>query len=378
MEAVCGKRHSDEKKDGGGKVKFSKKVEKLLASRAAYPLAKEYDVRARGAINLASNESPYGPSPKVIRALKKEVEKAGVYPDPRALELKRAIGKFIGVDPEYICIGNGSDELMDLLCRLFLNEGDRVAIPIPSFPFYELCSLTNGGRPSFISLNGFTWSRSIVREVEGARLVFIGRPNNPTGTAPDESLIEEMTENAEEVIVDEAYIEFAGRSIAKKASEMENLTVLRTFSKAFGLAGLRIGYAICNRRTAEASEKIRAPFNVNRMAQVAAVAALQDLDFLKKVVKRVRKNREFFREELERLGLGVIPSQANFLMVDVSQWGCCAPDICERLSRKKIYIRDLSDFRGAGKNYVRISVGKEDEIVKLISELEKLRKEVKG
>ncbi|MEM3723779.1 MAG: aminotransferase class I/II-fold pyridoxal phosphate-dependent enzyme, partial [Candidatus Hadarchaeales archaeon] len=157
------------------------------------------------------------------------------------------------------------------------------------------------------------------------------------------------------------------------APEMDNLVVLRTFSKAFGLAGLRVGYAVSNRKIAEAIERIRAPFNVNRMAQAAALAALQDLKFVKGVVEKVRRGREFLRRELEKLGLNVIPSQANFLMVEVKPWGITAPELCERLARKKIYIRDLSGFRGAGKDYVRISVGKDEENARLISELKKLR-----
>ncbi|MFN4133468.1 MAG: pyridoxal phosphate-dependent aminotransferase, partial [Candidatus Hadarchaeales archaeon] len=260
-------------------MKFSRKIENFLASMASYPLAKEYDIRSPGAINLASNESPYGPSPKVIRTLREEVERAGVYPDPKAGKLKEAIAKYVGVDPACISIGNGSDELMDLTCRLFLNEGEMVAIPLPSFPFYELSSLSNGGKPFFFNLPGFMWKEEILEKIEGKRLLFAGRPNNPTGTSPDETLVEKFAERVDVVVLDEAYVEFAGNSLAKAAAEMENVIVLRTFSKAFGLAGLRIGYAICNRRIAESLEKVRAPFNVNRMAQAAALAALQDLKF---------------------------------------------------------------------------------------------------
>ncbi|MBU2652619.1 MAG: histidinol-phosphate transaminase, partial [Bacteroidetes bacterium] len=297
---------------------ISKRVSKMLRSRVSYPLAREYDVRVAGAINLASNESPYGPSPRVLRALRREVARVGSYPDPRATELKRAIGNYIGVEARCVAIGNGSDELMDLACKAFLNPGERVLIPLPTFAMYELACRVNGGVPKFFELLNFEWrAAELKRALNGTKLAFIGRPNNPTGNGISLEGLRRLLANGKLLIIDEAYAEFAEYSVTRLAPKQKNLLVLRTFSKAFGLAGLRVGYAVGNPKLIEALEGIRAPFNVNCMAQAAAVAALRDKRYLCKVVAMIKQGRAYIRRELTKLGFKVLPSDANFLMVDV-------------------------------------------------------------
>ena len=174
-------------------------------------------------------------------------------------------------------------------------------------------------------------------------------------------------------MIDEAYAEFAGYSVSKLAPKLENLLVLRTFSKAFGLAGLRVGYAVGNPKMIEALEAIRAPFNVNSLAQAAAVAALGDRRYLRKVLKAIEGGRVYLSRELSKLGLRVLPSDANFLMVDVGTIGMSAPEFCDFLAERKILVRDLSSFRGAGSSYVRITVGTPQQNKKLVDALKNFK-----
>jgi histidinol-phosphate aminotransferase len=210
--------------------------------------------------------------------------------------------------------------------------------------------------------------------MEDARLTFIGRPNNPTGNGIGIDGLRELLEVGKLVVVDEAYVEFAGYSVAKDAARRENLLVLRTFSKAFGLAGLRVGYAIGSPELIEALEQIRAPFSVNSLAQAAAIAAIRDRRYLRGVITKIQKGRTYLRRELSRLGMRVLPSDANFLMVDVTPLGTDAPALCEFLAKKGILIRDLSKFRGAGSSWVRISVGRPEQNERLVAALKKFKR----
>ncbi len=352
---------------------ISKRVREMLRSRASYPLARKYDVRGE-VINLASNESPYGPSPRVLQALRREMDRVGLYPDPRATKLKTAIADYVGVRTECITIGNGSDELMDLSCKAFLDPRDRALIPLPTFAMYELACRSNGGVPRFFKLPNFEWrTGDLKRALGGAKLAFLGRPNNPTGNGVSLEGLRYLLKSGKLIIVDEAYVEFAGYSVAKLAPKFKNLIVLRTFSKAFGLAGLRVGYAVGNPKLIEVLESIRAPFNVNRIAQVAAVVALSDRGYLRKVVGATRKNRTYLRRELLKLGLRVLPSDANFLMVNVTPLKTNAPKLCDYLARKGILIRELSNFRGAGPRWVRISVGKPEQNERLVNAIKQFK-----
>jgi histidinol-phosphate aminotransferase len=346
----------------------------LLRARVRYPFAREYGAGLAGAINLSSNESQFGPSPSVVRAVRREAARVGLYPDPKAEGLKKEISRYIGVDEKCIVLGNGSDELIDMSCKAFLDQGDAVMIPLPTFSMYEISCMVNGGVPKFVELRNFVWDPdALVEAMSGAKLAFIARPNNPTGNGIDEAGLERLLALDKPIVVDEAYAEFAGRSVARQAQSRDNLMVLRTFSKAFGMAGLRIGYAIASPRIAEVLEEIRPPFNVNRLAQVAAIAALQDRQYLRKVVNTIRAGRSYLSKEISKLGARVLPSDANFIMVDVTPLGRSAPELRDYLARNKILIRDLSGFRDAGARWVRITVGTPRQNKKLVLALKKFK-----
>ena len=354
---------------------LSKRVSELLKSRIKYPLARRYGAGLAGAINLASNESPFGPSPKAIKAIRSEAVRVGLYPDPRAEKLKRAIASYIGVDVECVALGNGSDELVDLACKAFMDPGEKALIPMPTFSIYELACRINGRSPEFLELQNFDWQAAdFVSTMKNVKLAFIGRPNNPTGNGISAEGLRELLEVGKLVVVDEAYVEFAGYSVAKEVRKRENLLVLRTFSKAFGLAGLRVGYAIGSPELIEALEQVRAPFSVNSIAQAAAIAALRDRQYLRKVVATIRRGRTYLRREFLKLDIRALPSDANFFMVDVTSLGTDAPAFCEFLAKKGILIRDLSRFRGTGSSWVRITVGKPEQNERLVAAIKQFKR----
>jgi len=352
---------------------ISERVRGLLDSGASYPLAKEYGIKS--GVNLASNECPYPPSPKAVKAAILESKKLNVYPDPAAKELKNEIARYLGVGVENVVVGNGSDEIIDLICRAFINQNDRALVPLPTFSMYELACRSNGGLPKFFQLQEFEWrADELADALADVKLAFIARPNNPTGNGISPSGLCQLLKSGKIIVVDEAYAEFAGYSAAKLVQKYENLIVLRTFSKAFALAGVRIGYAIASRDVISILEKIRAPFNVNRIAQAAAAAALRDIGYLKKIVEKIKKEKKYLRDELLKLGIRVFPSDANFLMADVSYFAGDASTICNFLERKRIFIRELTNVKGAGRNYVRITVGTPQQNKKLIFALKKIKK----
>jgi len=355
---------------------LSSRIRKFLKSGVFYPYSKAYGEKAKGYVNLSSNESPYGPSPKVLAALRKELKSLSLYPDPTSHDLREELADFLDVPAECVLIGNGSDEIMSLAAMAFLNEGDTVFIPTPSFPVYEIVCRLYGGVPRFCQMPNFEWVGRMVEEVNGCKMAFVGRPNNPTGNVPPADFLEEVARRTGILLIDEAYIEFSDdSSLASWAVSEENVLVLRTFSKAFGLAGLRVGYAVGSRRIIDILDAVRMPFNVNRLAQAAAVTALQDLAYLNRVVRKIRAERERLFRELMRLGLRPLPSQANFLMVNVSPWSMDAEKFSEALRARGILVRSLQNFRGAGENFVRISVGSPAQNQKLLRALRELRGE---
>lgn len=352
---------------------LSERVREMLDDGVVYPLA-EGSEEELDFIKLCSNESPLGPSPKAVEAIKAAAEEIGQYPRSFPTDLKRAIGEYLDVDPRFVCVGNGSDEVMDLACKSTMDPGDKALIPIPTFSQYELACRVNSVRPKFVELEGFQWdSDFLVSEMADVRVAFISRPNNPTGNSIEESGLRKLLETGKMIIVDEAYVEFSDYSIVDWVQEYENLLVLRTFSKIFGLAGVRVGYGVGNEKLTGALERVRPPFSVNRLAQKAAVAALEDMEFVRGVKETVTEEKGRLMKRLGDLGFEVLPSDTNFIMAKTTPLGVSASDLCGYLMEQRILIRNLAGVRGAGPEWVRITVGKPEQNKRLIRELEKYK-----
>jgi threonine-phosphate decarboxylase len=336
--------------------------------------------RVRRVLDFSSNVNPFGPSRKALKAIRDSLWKISYYPDTDLDELKQVLGEYLDVSAGNLIVGNGSTEIIKIFCDLFIRKGDEVIVPEPTFSEYEtLCSM-RGARLRFVySSRDFELPcADIVGGInEKTRAVFLCSPNNPTGKVIEEDMLEEIVATAGEygcfVFLDEAYIEFTDRSgMSKKAAESDNLIVLRSMTKFFSLPGLRVGYAVACKDLIDILEKGRIPWNVNVLAQAAAIASLRDSDFIQKSKSRVRRERSFLRRGVEKLGIRVFASEANFLLLDLHDLKVKASELRSKLIRKNILIRDCSSFRGLDDYFARISCRKRDENKILLARLKEI------
>jgi len=335
----------------------------VLGERAGIP--------PEGVIKLDGNENPYGCSPHVQRALA-DYRYYHLYPDPEQRETRKALEGYVGIGAEHIVAGAGSDELIDLILRLFLKPGDKVINCAPTFGMYPFSTSVCGGRVVEIPRDErFAVDVASVKKAIDRRtkLIFIASPNNPSGNITPKEDIIKLVETGMVVVVDEAYYEFSGVTLANLVPDYENLIVLRSFSKWAGLAGLRIGYGIFPKRLAEHALKIKQPYNVSAAAQIAVKESLADIDCLKERVRAIISERERLFSKLARLGfLKPYPSQANFILCSVLNGE--ARRLYEGLQRFGIFVRYFDT--PLLKNLLRISVGKPEHTDRLVEALQKM------
>lgn len=334
-------------------------------------------------VRLDRNENPYGPSPSVLKVLKDALVDVNRYPDRRDVEgLERAIAEYSNVSPQQVVISGGSDALIDLVVKTFIEPGDRVLVAAPSFVMYERAARVYGARVTKLRLRPGTFEMdpgALLEAARGAKLVLLGNPNNPTGNLLlTERVAEEVLSLGCVLVVDEAYYEYSGSTLASLISSYPNLVVLRTFSKAFGLAGLRVGYALTSKELADVMKRAKLPYDVSRLSVKAAAAALGDLEYVRWVVRVTREELRRVSEALATLGLSVYPSVANFLMFSTESAGVTSKELVEALLRRGIAIRDLSGLEGAGRWYARVSIGTPGENSRFLEALSEELGSVRG
>ncbi|MEF3167899.1 MAG: histidinol-phosphate transaminase [Deltaproteobacteria bacterium] len=353
-----------------------------LASLVPYPpgkpieeLEREYGIR--DIVKLASNENPLGPSPRAVEAVGNALTHLHRYPDGSAHDLKQAIAARYGLKPEGIVLGNGSNELIELLVRVFVRVGDAVVSSEPSFLVYRKVVQAAGGENVIVPLADLHHDlTSIARAVtKRTRIIFLDNPNNPTGTViPPEQFETFLAGLPGDVVVvlDEAYMEFVdtpsvtvqGVSILGKDPR---IVVLRTFSKAYGLAGLRVGYGLMSPDLATFLERVRQPFNVNSLAQAGALAALEDAAHLKATIELTRKAKTYLTESLRGIGCTVYPSNTNFVLVDVKR---DAKMVFEMMLRQGVIVRAMGAY--GFPTHIRITAGLPRENERCVTALEKV------
>lgn len=334
-------------------------------------IARAYGLDEESIIKLGSNENPLGPSKKVVDVIKKHADKVSIYPEDVSTELHRKIAEYVGVDEGQVIAGNGSDEILDLAVKMFIEKGDGAVIPVPTFSMYRKLVELYSGRCAYVPLGeNFTFEiPAILGQIaDRTKLVFICSPNNPTGTIISEVGLRKILNEDVVVILDEAYAEFSSGSYVKLVNEYENLIILRTLSKALGLAGLRVGYGIADSEIIEYMLRIKIPFSVNLLAQKAAVAAIEDEAHLQKSVELVKEGRTFILEELSKIdGVRTYPSQANFVFIELD---VKSEDVVKSLQKRGIIVRDCS-FAGL-ENHIRVTIGTMDENTKFLENLKEV------
>lgn len=336
-------------------------------------LEREYGIV--DSIKLASNENPLGPSPMAIEAIRQAMPKLNRYPDGSGHDLIRKISDHIGVLPRHIVLGNGSDEIIGMLAFALLQPGDEAVMPNPSFLMYDIMVRGAGAVPISVPLTSLAidLDRILERITAKTRIIFLCNPNNPTGTIITKSDFDTFLKEIPDgiiVVMDEAYIEFVrDQNCAVSLEYMDDrtpLVVLRTFSKVYGLAGLRIGYGVMPTAIADILNRIRLPFNANSLAQVGAGAALEDTSFIEKVISVIHEGLDFLYDALDRLGIGYFPTQTNFFLIDVRK---DADRIYENMLRQGVIVRSMKSY--GYPDYIRVNVGRHEENVRFLQALEK-------
>lgn len=336
-------------------------------------LEREYGIR--DSVKLASNENPLGPSPKALEAILRALPELHRYPDGSGYYLKRALARKLGVSPEAIVLGNGSNEIIELVVRTFLRPGEEAVMADQAFAIYRLVVQAQGGRNRIVPLRHCTHDLEAMFDAMGpqTRLVFLANPNNPTGTIFRRRDWEEFIAHVPPhviVVMDEAYHEFVEDPDYPDSLTSHRpgraLVTLRTFSKIYGLAGLRIGYGIAPPELVDLMDRVRAPFNVSSLAQVAAVAALEDDEHVERTRQCNREGMAYLRRELERLGLDLVPSWANFLLVRVGN----GARVYEAMLREGVIVRPMGVY--GFPEHVRISIGTRRENERCVAALERV------
>lgn len=326
-------------------------------------------------IKLASNENPLGSSPKAMEAIRKNLFKINRYPDSQGFYLKKKLAKYLNAKPTNIVLGNGSDELIDMVIKTFVGEDENIITADITFLEYEIISRVHGRRVLTVPLRYFKYDLEAIKKKidKNTKVIFISNPNNPTGTYVNRLEVEDFIRDLPDkilLVLDEAYDTFIDVDDFPNSLNYinnKNIVVLKTFSKAYGLAGLRIGYAITAVELASYMEIARLPFNVNSLAQAAAAAALEDKKFLYRTRKLILDGKNYLYDALNKLGIAYVPSVANFILIDVYKDSL---KVFKDMLKYGVIVRDMKQY--GLKNFIRVTIGTKKENERFIKVLKKV------
>lgn len=334
------------------------------------------ELKLKTVIKLASNENPLGPSRRATSAIKKALDTLNRYPDSQGFYVKRKLARFLNVKPTNILLGNGSDEIIDIIIKTFVEEDENIVTADITFVEYEIISRVIGRKIISVPLKYFKYDVQAIKKRidEKTKLVFIANPNNPTGTYISKLEVAELLRNLPPraiLVLDEAYDTFIDvpdfPNSLSYVREEKNVIILKTFSKAYGLAGLRIGYAVAGADFIAYMERARQPFNVNSLAQIAAIAALDDRKFLAQTRKVILEGKKYLYACLRELGIAYVPTVANFILIDVGRDGL---QVFKELLRYGVIVRDMKQY--GLKNFIRVTIGTRNENARFIKVLKKI------
>jgi histidinol-phosphate aminotransferase len=338
-------------------------------------VARELNLPVDSIIKVASNENPFGPSPLAIAAMQKAIAGVNLYPDGNAFYLKQKLAAKLGVETTNLILGNGSNEIIEFVAHALLAPGDDVVVSQFCFAIYPIVAKMFGANLIIVPAknHGHDLSAMLKAITPKTRIVFVANPNNPTGTlAPREEVIQFVNDVPDDVllVMDEAYIEFLDDAVDLipliRLGVRKNLVLMRTFSKIYGLAGLRVGYGVGNSDLISALEKIRQPFNVNLLAQTAALAALDDDEHVRKTRANNFGGLQFFEKAFRELKLEFVPSFANFILVRVIE----GQKVFEAMQKQGVIVRPMGGYQLP--EWIRVSVGTPKENQRCLDALEKI------
>ena len=349
--------------------------------RPVEEVARELGLSARSVIKLASNENPLGPSPRALAAVKKALRHLNQYPDGSAFHLKQKLAAKLGVAPSNLVLGNGSNDIIEFLGHALLGPGDEMVVSQYCFAIYPIVARLLGASVTTVPARnyGHDLPGMLAAITARTKLMFVANPNNPTGTlAPPAAVRRLVAELPENVVLamDEAYFEFLDQPVdllpLVRAGKKPNLILLRTFSKIYGLAGLRLGYGIAQPEFIAALEKIRQPFNVNSLAQAAALAALDDRAHVRQTRRNNFQGRKFLEKALAGMKVEFVPSSANFILAKVG----AGHEVFEQLQRRGVITRPMGGYQLP--EWIRISIGTPAENQRCVKALRQILQATKN
>lgn len=351
------------------KIQIPENISSIVAYKPGKPLEElEREYGITGSIKMASNENPWGPSPLAVKAVRDSLQNLHRYPDGSGHYLVHALAEKFGFAAEEIVLGNGSNEIIEMLVKAFVRTGDEVITSHPSFLMYQKIVQVRGGVNIVIPLRRMSHDLDAIQTAITAktRLIFLDNPNNPTGSSIKPVDLYAFLSGVPEsvlVVLDEAYVDFMDSelqvdifSLIRNSKGRCGVVSLRTFSKAYGLAGLRIGFGLMPSQVAGCLHQVRQPFNVNQLAQVGALAALKDEEFYQQTLRQTRAGLNLLQEELLKLGCKSYPSQTNFFLVDVQG---DAAAMFEAMLHKGVIVRSMKPYGYS--DMIRVTVGTEEE-----------------
>lgn len=349
-------------------------MDSYVPGKSQDEIASEFNLNKDDIIKLGSNENPFGPSAKAIEAIGKECKNINRYPESVLNELQQELANYSGVKQSQVIIGgDGADEIIDVLAKTFIDEGDEFIVPLPSYMYYEYLLQQYGARPVYAKWNleeNKLDTDSILNSINNkTKMIFLCTPNNPTGTLIDEKDIRDMASGNPDVliVVDEAYFEYAEVTNKDLINEFDNIFIIRTMSKVMGLAGMRMGYGLACSEIIEYMHRIKPVFSLTRLSYVAALNTLRDKNYIETSIEKGIESREYLYNELSKIdSLNVFPSKSNFMLIGITDTGFTASEFAFELMKKGVIVRDCTSFKGLDEYWIRISICTLEEDKKFI------------
>ncbi len=325
-------------------------MDSYVPGRSQDEIAQEFNLKKDEIIKLGSNENPWGPSPKAMEAIKKEIPSINRYPESQLKELVSEMARYSGVEDSQVIVGgDGADEIIDVLAKTFIDEGDEFIVPLPSYMYYEYLLQQYGARPVYakwdLDKNELDVDSIFEAIGERTKMIFLCSPNNPTGTLIQKDVLADIASKNPDilVVVDEAYFEYSEVTNKDLINEFNNIFIIRTMSKVLGLAGMRIGYGLACSEIIEYMHRIKPVFSLTRLSFVAALNTFRDTEYIEESIRKGIESRQYLYDELSKIdSLNVFPSKSNFMLIGIRDTGFTASQLALELMKRGIIVRDCT------------------------------------
>ena len=355
-------------------------MDSYVPGKSQDEIASDFNLKKEDIIKLGSNENPWGPSPKAMKAIEEEIGSINRYPESQLHELVAEIANYADVKPSQVIIGgDGADEIIDVLAKTFIDEGDEFIVPLPSYMYYEYLLQQYGAKPVYarwdLEKNELDADSIFDAISEKTKMIFLCTPNNPTGTLIDQEVLRDIAGKNPDVliVVDEAYFEYSEVTNKDLINEFDNIFIIRTLSKVLGLAGMRIGYGLACDEIIEYMHRIKPVFSLTRLSFVAALNTFRDTEYIEESIRKGIESRQYLYDEVSKIdGLYVFPSKSNFMLINVKDTGYNASELALELMKKGIIVRDCTSFKGLDEYWIRISICTLEEDEKFINILKEV------